>query len=293
MAILVTGSTGTIGSLVVAYLAAKGAEVHALTRTPEKAKFPDGVTPVKGDFMDVDAMRAALEKARTLFLLNAVTPDEVMQALITLNLAHEAGIQRFVYFSVFNRDKYTNVPHFIGKHAVERMIEQFDLPATILHPNYFMQNDAKWLKDAIFGHGVYPMPIGGAGLSMVDARDVAEAASLCLLRREHAAGPLPREAIEVVGPDVLTGEAIAGIWTKALNKPVHYGGDDLWAIEQWFRTFTPGWKAYDERLMFGRFQRDGMAATEGDIDRLTNLLGHPLRSYHNFAVETAKQWQTG
>jgi len=35
-----------------------------------------------------------------LFLLNAVTPDEVTQALITLSLAQEAGIKRIVYFSV-------------------------------------------------------------------------------------------------------------------------------------------------------------------------------------------------
>jgi uncharacterized protein YbjT (DUF2867 family) len=292
MAILVIGSTGTIGKLVVAYLAAKGADVCALTRAPEKVQFPRGVIPVKGDLTDVDSMRAALAKASTLFLLTAVVPDEVTQALITLNRAREAGIQRIVYFSVFDSDKFTNVPHFIGKYAVEHMIEQFDLPATILHPNYFMQNDAR-VKDAVLGHGVYPMPIGGVGLSMVDTRDIAEVATLCLLRREHAAGPLPREAIKLVGPDVLTGEAVAGIWTKVLNKPVRYGGDDLDAFEQMFRTFVPGWRAYDTRLMMGRFQRDGLAARPGDIEKLTALLGHPLRSYRDFAIEAAKQWQTG
>jgi len=292
MAILVTGSTGTIGSLVVTYLASKGAEVHALARAPEKARFPDGVMPVKGDFLDVDAMRAALAKARTLFLLNAVTPDEVTQALITLNLAREAGIERIVYLSVYRSDKFAEVPHFTGKYTVEQMIEQFDLPATILHPNYFMQNDAN-LKDAILGHGVYPPPIGKVGLSMVDTRDIAEAAALCLLQREQAAGPLSREAIELVGPEILTGNAVAGIWSKVLNKPVRYGGDDLAAFERQFRAFAPAWMAYDVRLMFGRFHRDGMAATQGEIDRLTRLLGHPLRSYRDFAAETAKQWQTG
>jgi len=158
MTILVTGSTGAIGSQVVAHLAAKGADVHALVRTPEKAQFPNGVIPVKGDLMDVDAMRAALAQASTLFLLNAVTPDEVTQALITLNVAREAGIERIVYFSVMHSDKFTDVPHFTGKYTAERMIEQFDLPATILRPAYFMQNDAS-LKDTILGIGVYPMPI--------------------------------------------------------------------------------------------------------------------------------------
>jgi len=40
MSILVTGSTGRIGSQVVNQLAASGASVRALTRAPEKATFP-------------------------------------------------------------------------------------------------------------------------------------------------------------------------------------------------------------------------------------------------------------
>jgi uncharacterized protein YbjT (DUF2867 family) len=292
MTILVTGSTGTIGTLVVAYLTEKGADVHALTRAPDKAQFPGGVTPVKGDLMDVDAMRTVLAKASTLFLLTAVTPDEVTQALITLNLAHEAGVERIVYFSVLHSDKYTNVPHFAGKYTAERMIEHFELSATILRPGYFMQNDAK-LRDAVLGYGVYPMPIGAVGISMIDARDIAEIAAICLLKREQASGPLPRETINLVGPELLTGEAVARIWSKVLNKPVHYAGDDLGAFEQQFGAFAPGWMAYDIRLMVERFQRDGLSAAPGDIDKLTRLLGRPLRSYHDFAIETARQWQGG
>ena len=77
MTILVTGSTGLIGSHVVALLAAQGADVHALSRTPEKRQFPPGVTAVKGDFQDVDSMRAAMAGAITLFLLNTVAADEI------------------------------------------------------------------------------------------------------------------------------------------------------------------------------------------------------------------------
>ena len=289
MTILVIGSTGTIGSEVVAQLAGKGVEVHALARAPEKAKFPDGVTPVKGDLTDVDAMRAALKKASTLFLLNAVTPDEVTQALITLNLAREAGIARIVYFSVIHSDLFTEVPHFTGKYTVERMIEQFDLPTTILRPAYFFQNDVT-LKDALFGHGVYPIPVGGVGVSMVDARDIAEIAALHLLRREQASGALPRETLNLVGPDVLTGAAIAGIWSKVLNRPVRYGGDDVAAFEERLRVFAPSWMAYDMRLMMSRYQRQGTVANSDDAGLLTTLLGRPLRSYRDFAIETAQRW---
>ncbi|WP_122872394.1 NAD(P)H-binding protein, partial [Pseudomonas viridiflava] len=91
MSILVIGATGTVGSLIVQRLAAADAEVKALVRQPGKASFPAGVTEVVADLTDVPSIRAALTSVRTLFLLNAVTPDEVTQALITLNLAQEAG----------------------------------------------------------------------------------------------------------------------------------------------------------------------------------------------------------
>ena len=103
MTILVTGSTGTIGSQVVQRLAAQNARIRALVRgDTSRAKIPAGVEPFQGDMTDVASMRTALKGIDTLFLLNAVAADEVTQALGTLDLAREAGIGRIVYFSVFN-----------------------------------------------------------------------------------------------------------------------------------------------------------------------------------------------
>ena len=112
------------------------------------------------------------------------------------------------------------------------MIEDYALPVTILRPTYFIQNDTLMKDAALLGHGVYPQPIGSKGISMVDTRDIAEAAALSLLKREYAAGPLAREVIELVGPDPLTGEAIAGIWSEVLGRQIRYGGDDLAAFEK-------------------------------------------------------------
>src|SRR5690606_25805043 len=218
----------------------------------------------------------------TLFLLNAVVPDEFTQALIALNLAREAGIERIVYLSVIHGDRYVNVPHFAGKHAVERLIEQAGLPATILQPAYYMNNDVS-LKEAILGGGVYPMPIGAMGLAMVDVGDVGEVAALELLRRDRAPGPLPIERIELVGPDSLTGADVAAIWADVLGRPVAYGGDDTAAFEQAMRAVAPAWMAYDMRLMAERFQSEGMLPRPGAVDRLTEMLGRPLRSYRDFA----------
>ena len=74
MTILVTGSTGTIGSQVVQQLANEGAQVRALALDRSKLKATAGVEPVHGDMTDVVSMRAALEGVDTLFLLNAAAP---------------------------------------------------------------------------------------------------------------------------------------------------------------------------------------------------------------------------
>ncbi|MCW1751162.1 SDR family oxidoreductase [Rhizobium acaciae] len=285
MTILVTGATGNVGRQVVEHLVKRGADVRALVRDPSKAEFQAGVSVAQGDFLDVDSLRNAMSGVSTLFLLNAVVPDEFTQALIALNVARSAGIERIVYLSVIHADVYVNVPHFAGKFGVERMIEQMGFKATILRPAYFIQNDLT-VKDVITGYGAYPMPIGPKGLAMIDVRDIAEIAALELLRREQAAEPLAIDRINLVGPETLTGTDIAAIWSDVLVRPIHYGGDNAEGFEQNLKQFMPGWMAYDMRLMGERFLTDGMLPEAGDVERLTALLGRPLRSYSAFAAET-------
>jgi len=286
MTILVTGATGTVGRQVVQHLVTRGADVRALVRNPAKAAevgLPTGVELAQGDLLDVDALRSAMSGVSTLFLLNAVTPDEFSQALIALNLAREAGIERIVYLSVIHSDLYANVPHFAGKFGVERMIESMALNATILRPAYFIDNDLT-VKDVVLSNGVYPMPIGARGLAMVDTRDIAEVAAIELLRRERCATPLPLERINLVGPDTLTGADVAAIWSDALGRPVAYGGDDTEGFERNLRQFMPGWMAYDMRLMAERFLDVGMRPEAGDVERLVAMLGRPLHAYRDFAA---------
>ncbi len=289
MTILVTGSTGTIGTQVLAFLDGHGAEVRALTRSPEKAQFRDGVTAVKGDLSDIDSVRAALDGVTTLFLLAPNAPDELTQAMLALDAARKAHVTGIVYLSVFKGEAYADVPHFASKTTVERMIHAADLPVTILRPAYFMQNDLRQ-KDALLGARVYGMPIGDKGISMVDIRDIGEAAARELLRRERAAAPLPPETYELVGPDALTAETISALWGEVLGRPIGYAGNDLAMLEQRLRAFGPAWLAYDMRLMMRRYQNDGAIATEAEIARLTRLLGHAPRSYRAFAETAAAGW---
>ncbi|WP_039280275.1 SDR family oxidoreductase [Pectobacterium brasiliense] len=289
MTILVTGSTGTIGSHVIKILAEKGGDVRALVRAGKNPSFPAGVKTVTGDMTDLNSMRTALQGVTTLFLLNAVVPDELTQALITLDLAAEAGIKRFVYFSVYNGALFSDVPHFTAKFNVEKAIEERGLPASVLRPAYFFQNDAT-LKQAIINYGSYPMPLGSRGAAMVDARDIAEVAAHELLRREESPVPLPRCIIDIVGPEQVTGPDAASIWSAATGKPVTYTGDDLNKFEEMTQQFAPAVMARDMKMMFRGFQKHGMIPGDSSRDILTGLLGKPLRSYKDFVRETVQVW---
>lgn len=286
MTILVTGATGRVGRHVVQQLVKRGADVRVLSRDPAKANVPSGVKVAKRDLLDIDSLRAAFSGVNTLFLLNAVTGDEFTQALITLNIASESGVDRVVYLSVINADRFVNVPHFAVKFGAERMIEQMGFSATILRPSYFIDNDLT-IKDVILNHGVYPMPIGNKGVAMVDVRDIAEIAAIELIRREQAPGKLPIETINLVGPDTLTGPDVAAIWSDVLGRSIAYGGDDPTAFEQNLAGFMPKWMAYEMRLMVERYVRDGAIPEAGDVGRLTKILGRPLHSYRNFATQIA------
>ncbi|MGG6896156.1 SDR family oxidoreductase [Rhizobium sp. BR 315] len=286
MTILVTGATGRVGRHVVDQLVNRGAKVRVLTRDPSKANVPAGVEVARGDLLDIDALRGAFNGVSTLFLLNAVTGDEFTQAIITLNIAHEAGVERVVYLSVFEADRAVNVPHFAVKFGAERMLVQMGFSATILRPTYFIDNELM-IKDVILNHSVYPMPIGSKGIAMVDARDIAEVAAIELIRRDRAPGKLPIETINLVGPDTLTGPDVAKIWSDLLGRPVVYGGDDPSGFEQNIASFMPRWTAYEMRLMAGRYVSDGMIPDAGDVERLTKILRRPLHSYRDFASQIA------
>jgi uncharacterized protein YbjT (DUF2867 family) len=292
MAILVTGSTGTIGSQVLAHLQGRGVEVRALTRSPEKAQIPSGVTPVRGDLADVDSLRSAFKGVSTLFLLAPNVADELTQAMLGLDIAREAGVKGIVYLSVFKAEAYADVPHFASKYTVEKMIEALDLPVSVLRPAYFIQNDMGQ-KDPLLNAGAYGSPVGAKGVSMVDIRDIGEAAAIELVRREQSAKPLGRETHPLVGPDRLTGNDLAGLWSEALGRSVRYGGDDLDVMEQRLRGMLPPWHALDMRLMFRRYQTDGAAATPEDIAQITGLLGRAPRSYGDFTRDAAAQWAKG
>ncbi len=290
MKVLVTGSTGTVGSEVLKELRKRDAAVRILVRkkdenksSPERA--PEGIEVMVGDLLDPVSVQKALDGVDKLYLLNAVVPDELTQGLIAYDLAKKLKLKHIVYHSVFKVEEFKDVPHFAAKLAMESALREFDLPFTIIRPNYFFQNDAS-LKDPLTKAGVYPMPLGPQGISAVDVRDIAEATAIALTTDGHQG-----KTYNLVGPEVLSGPKVAAIWSGLLGKEVHYAGDDMDAFEQQMRQRAPSWSAFDLRMMFQGYLERGFVADKGDVESLTKLLGHAPRRYEDFARETVQNWQ--
>ena len=286
MKVLVTGGTGNVGGLVVKELLQRGAEVRILARKqPEKGKLPAHAEFAIGDMLDPVSLGTAMDGIDKLFLLSPVVPEELTQTLLTYGVARRRGVKHITYLSVFKVDQFPDVPHFASKTTVENALRQLGVPYTILRAAYYMQNDGT-LQGALTEAGVYPMPIGAAGIAAVDVRDIAEAAAISLTTDGHEG-----QTYDLVGPSLITGPDNAALWTNLLGRQVQYGGHDFEQWETQMRSRMPAWSAFDLRTMFQGFYDHGWAATKSQIERITTVLGHSPRSYADFARETATQWK--
>lgn len=283
---LILGGTGTVGSGVVRELLARGEKMRVMTRSADKASaLPAGVKGVIGDLQDPSTLKGAFEKGDRVFLLNGVTATELQEGLIALAEAKKAGAERIVYLSVHDVDKGPHLPHFASKIAIEHAIAASGIPFTILRPNNFYQNDA-WYRDVILQYGVYPQPLGSAGVSRVDTNDVASAAANALTKGGHEG-----MTYTLAGPEALTGEGTAAVYTSVTGREVRYGGDDLDAWAQQASQMLPAWMVYDFGLMYAMFQAEGLRASEAQLEETRAILGGPPKRFEDYARETVASWR--
>src|SRR6476661_8884151 len=92
--ILVTGSTGTVGSQVVAELARAHVPARALVRSLARAAdLPAGIEPVVGD---LEALDGALDGVESMFLISPPSPDQPRLEAAAIDAARRAGVEHVV-----------------------------------------------------------------------------------------------------------------------------------------------------------------------------------------------------
>ncbi|CRK57244.1 hypothetical protein [Alloactinosynnema sp. L-07] len=198
--ILVTGGTGTLGSLVTPLLRDAGHDVRILSRQDRAPAA--GVEYVTGDLVEDEGVAGAVAGVDVvLHLAGGPKGDDVA----TRNLARaaaQAGVRHLVYISVIGADRVP-LAWLKSKLDAERAIAESGVPWTTLRAAQFhgltLAMVAKMAKLP-----VVPVP-GGLRLQPVDAADVA--ARLVELTLGEPAGLVP----DLAGPTVYgLGELIQG-----------------------------------------------------------------------------------
>ena len=186
-----------------------------------------------------------------------------------------------MFLSVANPEKEPGIPHYLAKLPIEKSIKESGADYTFLRPNFFMQTDSSVIP-IIKQHGVYSMPIGEIGNNRVDTRDIADCAVRVLTEDGHAGADY-----FLHGPDTISGPGAAEIYAQAFGRDVAYGGDDVDAWGKPVEAMLPPWLLDSLKKMFIGQQLHGGVADEAAVAASAEAVGHPLRTFEDFAKEHA------
>lgn len=149
MSLLIVGATGTLGRQVTRRALDEGLDVHCLVRSPKKAAFLKewGAKLVTGDLCNVATLApamvgvtAVIDAATTRATDSRSIREVDWQGKINLiNAAKAAGVDRFIFFSILDAEKYPDVPLMDIKNCTEKLLIESGLNYTILRPCGFLQ----------------------------------------------------------------------------------------------------------------------------------------------------------
>ena len=223
--IAVAGATGQQGGATTRHLLERGFRVRALTRDTSSESARElkaaGAEIVAADLTDPNSLGRALEGAYGVFSVqNFWLPGvgyegEIAQGKNLADAAAAAGVKHFVYTSVGGAERNSGIPHFDSKWIIEQHIESLGLPATILRPVAFMENNL-YQRDAIQS-GTFPTGgiTPGRTLQIVAVDDIGVFAAIAFDRPDEFIG----KAIELAGDD-LTEDQMAEVFGRVTNQAV-------------------------------------------------------------------------
>jgi len=134
--VLVTATTGYIGSHLLAPLTAAGFRVRAAARTPSRVRnAPPGAEIVAADAFDATAVRAALEGIDTAYYLvhtlgagKDYAQRDREAARIFADAARDAGIRKIVFLGGLGQDVRDLSEHLASRHEVGRVLADSGVP---------------------------------------------------------------------------------------------------------------------------------------------------------------------
>ncbi|MFC8365659.1 NAD(P)H-binding protein [Streptomyces griseorubiginosus] len=226
--IVITTPTGDIGRQILDRLLGSGEAVRVIAR--DSSRLPDHVRTqadvVEGSHADPNTIAKALQDADQLFWL--VPPADFQDAKparshyldFTRAAAREAASRnvRMVHVTSLGYGYGGEAGLLSAAFGMDELIESTGVQYRALALPFFMENILRQAQP-ITQQGVFSMAnTADRPLPTVATRDVAAAAAALLLDTAWSG----QARIPLVGPDNLTPDAMAGIISETLGRPVRY-----------------------------------------------------------------------
>lgn len=283
MRIAVTGSTGTLGSQVVALVATTGHgpdgpregphEVLALARRPgavQAALSPAAsasgvVVPVYADYDDAGSLRAALRGVDVLVFVSS--DGDAARMLVqhenVVRAASACGVGHVVYLSGVDADVASPFCYAFTNGRTEQLLVESGCGVTFARASLFTQFVAGFLRPALVS-GELRVPAGSGQVALVSRADVGRClAALALL-------PASGRHHDLTGPEALSFEGLAGVLTGIAGIPVSY--TDIPArvqVEELAASGEDPWWTFAYSTMFASVREGRWGAVSGEVLRLT------------------------
>lgn len=223
VSVLVLGATGHIGRAVAERLLANGEAVVAVTRDaahgePLRAA---GAELAVLDVLDVEALRAAMRRARRAFLLNppadpAGDTDAAEAATVAAMLAalDGSGLEGVVALSTYGATPAPRMGDLTALHGLEQGLAGQPIPAAVVRAAYLMSNWDLLVEPARAGTlpAMFPADFR---LPMVAPADVGAVAARLLMAPAPATG-----LVQVEGPARYTPGDVAAAFARCLGRDV-------------------------------------------------------------------------
>lgn len=233
--ILVVGGTGTLGRQIVRKALDEGYEVRCIVRpryNPADFLRDWGATTVQADLSDPTSLPATMVGIHTVIDCATARPEESSQVVdwegkvALIQCAQAMGIQRYVFFSIHDCEKFPEVPLMNIKTATEKYLQSSGLNYTTFRLCGFMQ--------AIIGNYAVPIleerPVWGTTdrtkTAYIDTQDAAKM-TLAALRSEASIN----KTLTLAGPKAWTVQEVIQLCERLADCDAQVREVPVWLLK--------------------------------------------------------------